>query len=63
MRSFEPRTEAGRAGWAALLAEPGRALVALDYDGVLAPIVDEPSEAWPAPGAGSTSIGPTWDAA
>ncbi len=48
---MEPRTEAGRAGWAALLAEPGRALVALDYDGVLAPIVDEPSEAWPAPGA------------
>ena len=48
---MEPRTEAGRAGWAALRAEPGRALVALDYDGVLAPIVDEPSEAWPAPGA------------
>ncbi|HZB51370.1 MAG TPA: trehalose-phosphatase [Mycobacteriales bacterium] len=48
---MEPTTEAGRAGWAALRAEPGRALVALDYDGVLAPIVDEPSEAWPAPGA------------
>lgn len=48
---MEPRTEAGRAGWAALLAGPGRALVALDYDGVLAPIVAEPSEAWPAPGA------------
>jgi len=48
---MEPTTEAGRAGWAALRAEPERALVALDYDGVLAPIVDEPSEAWPAPGA------------
>jgi trehalose 6-phosphate phosphatase len=48
---MEPRTEAGRAGWAALRAAPERALVALDYDGVLAPIVDEPSEAWPAPGA------------
>jgi trehalose 6-phosphate phosphatase len=48
---MEPRTEAGRAGWAALRAEPARALIALDYDGVLAPIVDEPSEAWPAPGA------------
>jgi trehalose 6-phosphate phosphatase len=47
----EPRTEAGRAGWAALRAEPGRALVALDYDGVLAPIVDDPAEARPAPGA------------
>jgi trehalose 6-phosphate phosphatase len=48
---MEPTTEAGRAAWAALRAEPERALVALDYDGVLAPIVDEPSEAWPAPGA------------
>lgn len=46
-----PTTEAGRAGWAALRAEPSRALVALDYDGVLAPIVDEPTRAWPAPGA------------
>jgi len=47
----EPRTEAGRAGWAALRADPTRGLVALDYDGVLAPIVDEPTRAWPAPGA------------
>ncbi|MFL6130362.1 MAG: trehalose-phosphatase [Mycobacteriales bacterium] len=48
---MQPRTEAGRAGWAALRADPGRALVALDYDGVLAPIVDDPDEARPAPGA------------
>ena len=47
----EPTTEAGRAGWAALRADPARALVALDYDGVLAPIVAEPTRAWPAPGA------------
>ena len=47
----EPRTAAGRAGWAAVRGEPGRALVALDYDGVLAPIVDDPERAWPAPGA------------
>src|SRR6266566_2663880 len=47
----EPRTAAGRAGWEALRAQPERGLVALDYDGVLAPIVAEPSEAWPAPGA------------
>jgi trehalose 6-phosphate phosphatase len=46
-----PRTEAGRAGWEALRAAPGRALVALDYDGVLAPIVTEPSQAFPEPGA------------
>jgi trehalose 6-phosphate phosphatase len=32
-------------------AEPGRALVALDYDGTLAPIVADPGQARPAPGA------------
>ncbi|MCU1673090.1 MAG: trehalose-phosphatase [Frankiales bacterium] len=46
-----PRTEAGRAGLAALRADPSRALVAVDYDGTLAPIVDDPAEAVPAPGA------------
>jgi trehalose 6-phosphate phosphatase len=46
-----PRTDEGRAGWDALRAAPERALVALDYDGVLAPIVAEPSQAHPAPGA------------
>lgn len=40
-----------RAGWDAIVADPGRALVALDYDGVLAPIVPVPTEAVPAPGA------------
>ena len=44
-------TPAGEAGLAALRAEPGRAVVALDYDGTLAPIVDRPSEAVPADGA------------
>jgi len=44
-------TEAGRAGLAALRAAPGRALVALDYDGTLAPVVDRPEDAVPAPGA------------
>jgi trehalose 6-phosphate phosphatase len=34
-----------------LLAEPARAVVALDYDGTLAPIVDRPEDAVPAPGA------------
>jgi trehalose 6-phosphate phosphatase len=47
----EPRTEAGRRGVAAIRADPTRALVALDYDGVLAPIVDDPAQAFPAPGA------------
>jgi trehalose 6-phosphate phosphatase len=39
-----PRTAAGRAGLAALLAEPGRALVASDFDGTLAAIVADPAE-------------------
>lgn len=46
-----PRTEAGRAGLAALLAGPRAALVASDYDGTLAPIVDDPRAARPQPGA------------
>jgi trehalose 6-phosphate phosphatase len=41
----EPRTAAGRAGLAALLAEPARALIALDFDGTLAPIVADPTQA------------------
>ncbi|MDQ1674291.1 MAG: trehalose 6-phosphate phosphatase [Frankiaceae bacterium] len=47
----EPRTAAGSAGLAALLADPARAVVALDYDGTLSPIVDRPEDAVPAPGA------------
>lgn len=43
--------DGARAGWDAIVAEPGRALVALDYDGVLAPIVADPTQAVPAPGA------------
>ena len=41
----EPRTAEGRAGLAALLAEPARALIALDFDGTLAPIVADPTQA------------------
>jgi trehalose 6-phosphate phosphatase len=47
---LEPTTEAGRAGLAALRADPSRAVVALDYDGTLAPVVDRPQDAVPAPG-------------
>lgn len=43
--------EAGRAGLAALRADPGAALVALDYDGTLAPVVGRPEDAVPAEGA------------
>ncbi|MFP5218134.1 MAG: trehalose-phosphatase [Actinomycetes bacterium] len=51
MPAPRPTTDAGRAGTAALLADPGRALVALDYDGTLAPVVERPEDAVPAPGA------------
>ena len=47
----EPRTPAGREGLAALRADPGSAVVALDYDGTLAPVVARPEDAVPAPGA------------
>ncbi|KLL12303.1 MULTISPECIES: trehalose-phosphatase [Protofrankia] len=46
-----PRTLAGGSGLAALLTDPRHALVALDYDGTLSPIVNRPSDAVPAPGA------------
>jgi trehalose 6-phosphate phosphatase len=38
----QPRTAAGRAGLTALLTNPARALIALDFDGTLAPIVEDP---------------------
>ena len=41
----------GQAGWDAIVSASERALVALDYDGVLAPIVADPDRAVPAPGA------------
>jgi trehalose 6-phosphate phosphatase len=44
----QPRTQEGRAGLAALRAEPAGALIALDYDGTLSPIVARPEEAVPA---------------
>lgn len=44
-RLAEPRTRAGRAALAAMLADPVRALLATDFDGVLAPIVDDPDRA------------------
>ncbi|MXM67598.1 trehalose-phosphatase [Streptomyces sp. HUCO-GS316] len=40
-----PTTQAGRDGLAALLSRPARAVVALDFDGTLAPIVPDPEQA------------------
>lgn len=46
-----PGTPEGRAGLAALLAAPGRALIGLDFDGTLAPIVPDPADARALPAA------------
>jgi len=46
-----PPTAAGLAGLAAIRSAPGRALLALDFDGTLAPIVARPEDARPVPGA------------
>ena len=54
---LRPGTAAGRAGLAALLADPRRALVALDYDGTLAPVVGRPEEAVPQAGAVEVLVG------
>ena len=47
---LEPTTPEGRAGLAAILADPARALAAFDYDGTLSPIVADPASAIPEPG-------------
>ncbi|MFI6447924.1 trehalose-phosphatase [Kitasatospora sp. NPDC050543] len=46
----QPGTEAGREGLAALLADPRHAVIALDFDGTLAPIVADPEQARAHPG-------------
>lgn len=48
---LRPRTAEGQAGLRALRADPEHALIALDYDGTLAPIVSRPEDAVPAAGA------------
>jgi trehalose 6-phosphate phosphatase len=45
----QPRTAEGAAGLAAIVRNPGHALIALDFDGTLAPIVSEPGDARPHP--------------
>ena len=47
----QPSTADGLAAWQRLLAEPRAALVALDYDGTLAPIVEDPTQAYAHPQA------------
>ncbi len=50
MAELVPTTVVGQAGLHALLRDPGQALIAFDYDGTLAPIVDDPAAAGPEPG-------------
>ncbi|HET7530915.1 MAG TPA: trehalose-phosphatase [Mycobacteriales bacterium] len=47
----EPATPDGERGLAAVLADPARAVVAVDFDGTLARIVQRPEDARAAPGA------------
>jgi trehalose 6-phosphate phosphatase len=49
-----PRTQAGREGLRALIGQPSTALVAVDFDGTLAPIVTQPEAARPRPHAPAT---------
>ncbi|GAA1041128.1 trehalose-phosphatase [Streptomyces sp. TR1341] len=55
-----PATQAGRDGLAALLANPTAAVIGLDFDGTLAPIVDDPEQAraHPAAVAALTALAP-----
>src|SRR5438034_5687175 len=46
-----PGTPEGRAGLEAILSEPGTALIAMDFDGTLSPIVADPREARAHPAA------------
>ncbi len=50
----EPFTDSGVAGLRALLATPRAALIGLDFDGTLSPIVDEPADARPHVGVPDT---------
>jgi len=47
----EPRTAAGAEALQAILDSPGNTLIGLDFDGTLAPIVDDPEQAYADPAA------------
>jgi trehalose 6-phosphate phosphatase len=47
----EPRTPAGVRALQAIIESPGDTVVGLDFDGTLAPIVDDPEQAFADPGA------------
>ena len=47
---MNPVTPAGQAGLTTVISDPRHALLAFDFDGVLAPIVADPEQAQPLPG-------------
>ncbi len=50
------RTDGGRAGLEAIVNDPGGAVIGLDFDGTLSPIVTDPSAAWIHPDAPAALI-------
>ena len=57
MQLPEPSTPEGRTALGSLLARPDRALIAFDFDGTLAPIVDDPRTSAPLPGVVELLVG------
>jgi trehalose 6-phosphate phosphatase len=51
MSAFRPRTAVGKAAMTAIIEHPTNTLLALDFDGTLAPIVDDPELAYADPDA------------
>ena len=51
MSAFQPRTAVGKAAMTAIIEHPTDTLLALDFDGTLAPIVDDPELAYADPDA------------
>jgi trehalose 6-phosphate phosphatase len=51
MSGFQPRTGVGEAAMAAIIEHPSDTLLALDFDGTLAPIVEDPEHAYADPAA------------
>jgi trehalose 6-phosphate phosphatase len=45
MSAYQPRTAVGEAAMAAIIEHPSDTLLALDFDGTLAPIVEDPEQA------------------
>ena len=46
MRATEPLSDAGIAAMRAIMAHPGQTMIGLDFDGTLAPIIDDPERAY-----------------